>query len=578
MSEKLDKNKSSKIKVKSGSQPAPKLQGRDTVYIDIDDDITSIIESVKGSDSSVVALVPPKRIGALQSVVNLKLLQKAASGSRKKISLITADSALVALAAGLRIPVAKNLNEQAVLKDAPDIEDDSDDDVIDGNEIAIGEISKLADKKSIKSDQPEDKEISAAVAAIETDDKIKNDLDADGRNDDEPKAVEKKAKAKRIPNFNSFRKKLLIFGSLGVFLIAFLVWAIWFAPTGTITIIAKTSSKNIENTITLDSSNPTNIEESVLHPTVKQTKKTETVNFTATGSKEVGDKASGTIKLTRTSISSTPISIPAGTRFTSSKLTFVSIESATLSGSGVGPGGLIQDTATVKVEAIAIGDEYNISSASYQLSVSGVSAHGSNMTGGSKKTVKAVQQSDINTATEQLKESVDEDQLKSELTKQIDSGYTVLQDSFSVNYGSVASNPGLGEAAEDGKATATMEITYTLVGVSDDDVKSYLDAQAKADLEDDQKVYDNGQTKVQFKNFAASRNGYSVIIKASAQVGPTIDEAKIKSNAAGKKSGEIMSEIERIDGVSSVKVRFSPFWVNSAPSADKLKVEFTVDE
>lgn len=578
MSEKLDKNKSSKIKVKSGSQPAPKLQGRDTVYIDIDDDITSIIESVKGSDSSVVALVPPKRIGALQSVVNLKLLQKAASGSRKKISLITADSALVALAAGLRIPVAKNLNEQAVLKDAPDIEDDSDDDVIDGNEIAIGEISKLADKKSIKSDQPEDKEISAAVAAIETDDKIKNDLDADGRNDDEPKAVEKKAKAKRIPNFNSFRKKLLIFGSLGALLIAFLVWAIWFAPSGTITIIAKTSSKNIENTITLDSSNPTNIEESVLHPTVKQTKKTETVNFTATGSKEVGDKASGTIKLTRTSISSTPISIPAGTRFTSSKLTFVSVESATLSGSGVGPGGLIQDTATVKVEAIAIGDEYNISAASYQLSVSGVSAHGSNMTGGSKKTVKAVQQSDINTATEQLKESVDEDQLKSELTKQIDSGYTVLQDSFSVNYGSVASNPGLGEAAEDGKATATMEITYTLVGVSDDDVKSYLDAQAKADLEDDQKVYDNGQTKVQFKNFAASRNGYSVIIKASAQVGPTIDEAKIKSNAAGKKSGEIMSEIERIDGVSSVKVRFSPFWVNSAPSADKLKVEFTVDE
>jgi hypothetical protein len=141
-----------------------------------------------------VALVPPKRIGSLQSVVNLKLLQRAAKNSRKKIALVTTDNALTALAAGLRIPVAKNLSAQPELIEAPDLDLD-DNDVINGDEIAVGEIAKLPSNDK-KPSSKEDKNVSAAVAAIETDDKIKNDLDADGTPDDEPKKPSKKERAK----------------------------------------------------------------------------------------------------------------------------------------------------------------------------------------------------------------------------------------------------------------------------------------------------------------------------------------------------------------------------------------------
>jgi phosphoglycerate dehydrogenase-like enzyme len=64
---------------------------KSVIYIDTEDDITSIIDRVKEAESDIVALVPPKRNGVLQSVVNLKLLKRSASGADKKIVLITGD-------------------------------------------------------------------------------------------------------------------------------------------------------------------------------------------------------------------------------------------------------------------------------------------------------------------------------------------------------------------------------------------------------------------------------------------------------------------------------------------------------
>jgi len=51
---------------------------KDVIYIDVEDDITAIIGKVKASEHKIVALVPPKRIGAIQSAVNLKLVLRAA--------------------------------------------------------------------------------------------------------------------------------------------------------------------------------------------------------------------------------------------------------------------------------------------------------------------------------------------------------------------------------------------------------------------------------------------------------------------------------------------------------------------
>lgn len=53
------------------------MSSKAVIYIDTEDDITAIIDRVKAAKSDIVALVPPKRTGVLQSVVNLKLLRRA---------------------------------------------------------------------------------------------------------------------------------------------------------------------------------------------------------------------------------------------------------------------------------------------------------------------------------------------------------------------------------------------------------------------------------------------------------------------------------------------------------------------
>lgn len=588
MSEKLDGKITVNHRPKKDSDGS-ELQGRDTIYIDTDDDVTSIISRVKESSSSVVALVPPKRIGVLQSVVNLKLLQRAAKSSRKKITLVTTDDALITLAASLRIPVAKNLNTQPELIDAPDL-DLGDTDVIDGNDLSIGELSKMAGSSvGRRANSKEDKGISATVEAIEVDDKIKNDLDADGVMDDnQAKNGEKKTKKKsgsKIPNFDSFRKKLLIFGGLGVLLIAFFVWAIWFAPRGTITITAKTSDQEISSIVSSLTSEPTNVDNGIIQPVVRQSTETETISFEATGSKDVGEKATGTVRLTNSSSSSRTLTV--GARLTTvGGLVFtldsaVTVPAATLPWSCPADDHLCPGSETVGVTALESGTKYNAASGYLSGAPSSVTAAFASATsGGTSEIVNVVEQSDLDTAATRLREQVDEESAKAELSGQLDSSVKVIDDSFSVSYGTVTSKPAVGEGLSSGSttATATMEVTYSIIGVSNSDIESLIESKLESDIEDGQKVYDNGVDSVKFSNFRTVNGGYSITIDATAKVGPEIDESKIKQNSVGKKSGEIMAQVGNTSGIDDVSVNFWPFWVRSVSNADNLTVEFAIDK
>ena len=83
----LDGSQGGSIREKIGSDvkhmSAP---SKDTIYIDIDDEITAIIDKLRGSSAKVVAFVLPKRATTLQSIVNMKLLKRAADQEKEKLS------------------------------------------------------------------------------------------------------------------------------------------------------------------------------------------------------------------------------------------------------------------------------------------------------------------------------------------------------------------------------------------------------------------------------------------------------------------------------------------------------------
>src|SRR5579884_3157174 len=102
---------------------------KDTIYVDIDDEITGIIDKVKASDGKVVALVLPKRAGVFQSIVNMKLLKRAADESKKNLVLITSEAGLLPLAGASGIHVAKTLTSKPEIPAGPGGFDDGEETV-----------------------------------------------------------------------------------------------------------------------------------------------------------------------------------------------------------------------------------------------------------------------------------------------------------------------------------------------------------------------------------------------------------------------------------------------------------------
>ena len=546
---------------------------KDVIYIDVEDDITAIIGKVKDAKEKIVALVPPKRIGVLQSAVNLRLLTRAADQHKKRLVLITSNSALIALAAAAKVPVAKTLQSRPELAEISALDIDDGEDVIDGSQLPVGELMKTGPNAAV-----------AGVSSSPIDDLIGEVPLDDGKRATPPGPGQSplKPKAKsgiKVPNFNQFRKKLVLIIAGGVLFVGFLIWAIFFAPHATVVISARTSSSSINDKVTLTTNGTTSVAGKSLQSVTKEIKKEVSMDFDPTGTKEIGEKATGKMKLDRNSVSSTPISVPAGTSFSSGNLTFVSTESAVLAGTTIGPGGIVQDSATVSVQAVEIGDQYNLSARSYQSNVGGFSATGTDMAGGSKRQAKVVSSEDIDNAAAHLVQQ-QSDTMKKDLNKQFDSSTAkVIDQTFKATPGSMASTPAVNQEAT-GKVKLTGTITYTLSGVQKAEYGKYLDDffNNQVKTEDNQRVYDNGSSKVTFTNIAAVEGGFTANIVTNAKIGPKIDDDQIKNTAKGKRYGEVQSSIEAIQGVDDVDVKFWPFWVSSVPNdPKKISIEFKLN-
>ncbi len=85
---------------------------KDIIYLDIDDEITTIIDKIEASKADLVGLVLPKRAAVLQSSVNIKLLKRAVDSIGKKLVLITTDASVVSLAADNKIYVAADTSSK----------------------------------------------------------------------------------------------------------------------------------------------------------------------------------------------------------------------------------------------------------------------------------------------------------------------------------------------------------------------------------------------------------------------------------------------------------------------------------
>ncbi len=566
---------------------------KDVIYIDTEDDVTAIIGRIKNSKEKIVALVPPKRIGVLQSAVNLRLLARISEVSDKKLVLITNNKALIALSASAHIPIAKNLQSKPEFAEIAALEIDDGDDIIDGNQLPVGDLARTADKpvagaekEIIPAHKIKNVTIESEMSEIDIDgDEQKADFSIINSADAPDLAVkgENAKKKVKIPDFSKFRKRLILGITGGVLLIVFLVWAIIFAPAATVIVTAKTSAAPVSITLKLNGTEPTDLAKNTIQTITKSVKKDISVDFIATGKDEIGTKAKGTVIFSNCDSSKDQI-VKSGTYVSSGGMNYI-VQNDTTVAAGDFSGGNCSSAGVSlpsSVTATDVGSDYN-TAANANFLVSGFTAKmtaksANGITGGESHEATVVTQEDILKASQALVDLTNND-VKQQLIKQFSNGEKVINDSFDVARSDAVSVPAVNAEAVDGKAKLTSSSTFTITAVAKSEIQTYLKDAIKKQMDNPktQRIYEDGIDKVTLSGYFKNDLITTINVSATGKVGPNIEENNIKNIVKGSEFGDVQAVLGRISGVSDVDVKYSYFWVNRIPEdIKKIDVEFKI--
>ena len=568
---------------------------KDTFYIEPEDDITDIINHIKASKQKIIALVPPKKLNVLRSSINLKLIARTAKIHDKAIVVVTTDPTLMKMAALSSLPFAKNLSSRPTLPsefNEADLEYPAKTKKSGLNEeIEINE--KAAPTSSVSRVRTTNEE--TANRANTTSNLTKNstmNLDSE-EVAKKPEDEEADNQPKKILTLDSLKNRIIIGVVAAILLIGSFIWAFILAPAAKISVKIKTIAENFSENVSFvtDTKQAVSKDGKFFLETASLEKNSE-VEFEATGEKNVGDKATGELRLiatfdmsTTTATASRPdvATVPQGSAFAYRNLNFLTDQEVKISWDGSisncdagRHNGKCQVAKTVKATAIEGGAKYNIEAVSsgWQSSVAGVEGYANSaFKGGTDKIQKIVTASDITKAKEKLTEA---DGAKEELFEKVPSDDIKIEDSYKKVTADPTSSPAVDQPTENGKAKLTAKTTYSVNYVDKAAVEEYVKSVVSTRLGGDQKIYETGNIFIE--KFQNNNNSVTAKIKATLKTGPEVTEQSVLEKSLGKKVGEVTTLIKSINGVSDVEVNTSFPWVRQIPNdANKVSIKITVE-
>jgi len=559
------------------SEPVPDVKS--TIYVDIDDEITGIIDKVRTSDGKVVALVLPKRATVFQSIVNMKLLKRAADDSKKNLALITSEASLMPLAGAAGVHVAKTLNSKPEIPVGPEPISDEEETIDESGELSDGITKEAAGAATVGA-------LAGASAMKDSDGVETVQLDDDIAPEDVPSVPKsksftppvkggkkpKKDSKLKVPNFNRFRTWLIIGGIALVLLIIGGIYAAIVMPKATINIA--TDATVVDTALDLNLSTTAkelNEEDTILPAKQVQQQKTYTQQVATTGQKNNGNKASGSVTITNCSTGD--VTVPAGSGLTSGGNTYITQQSVTVPVSdfkGLNGPCKNNNSASVNVVAQSAGTASNGATSFAVPGYSGLSGAGSS-TGGTDNIVRVVNQNDINNAKAKI--NLEDPSVKTDLQNQLKKAdYYPITATYSSGTPATTSSNSVGQVADN--VTVTETVTYSMFGVKEDDLKTVVNNSIKDQIDTNkQSILDDGISAATYTVNSTNATGAQVAFASKASAGPELDADQIIQNALGKKPAEVRDSFKNNPDITDVDVKLSPFWVSSVPKKEtKVKV------
>lgn len=508
------------------------------LYLESDEEITSVIDKIKQSPAKRLGLVVSREATILQSVVNLKLLVKEAVNLGKEISLITTDRIGRNLAAKVGLPVYDSVkNQQPVFQPPPPVPSSE-------------EVIEIDARKT----QPIEKK-PKGVSVHHFQEPIS------------PPPRNFIPKVHRKTDWSKARR--LLWPMLVMVSILILIGAFLILPKVKVKLSVKAEDfqKTFDSQIS-GSQNSTSIDNKVFAGEMIDLSAEKEETFPATGKKNLGGKASGTITIYNNVISKSQ-SLSAGTKFSSSSKTFILKSAVEVSGAEVT--GTVQNpqfkagTANAEIEAENPGEDYNVSagrftivglSASQQEAVYGQSSK--DLTGGFSKEVQVVSQTDYNQAKAKLAKEVT-DVLQKELEEK-SAGLVVLDQATQIDPVEEKSSAKVDEEA-DSFTLKIKERSQTIVFSRvnfDKFILTTLEKQLPYDKMISLGPNDSILPKVKERKY--DQNVLILEINATAKISSRIDTERVKDSILGKNQTEAQNLLGSIDGLAGAELSFYPAW------------------
>jgi hypothetical protein len=571
-----------------------------TLYIEIDDEITSVVEKLREAVQEEVTLVIPKGAVLLQSVVNLRLLKRISHKLNKKIAVVAADPTSRNLVSRAGIVLQHSVSDSFPEGAEKDLEEAPKPISSTLNIEAEGEGATKEKKIAVKgyaqtdddTEEIQDTKETQRKKEIEQEIKKPNNITSrkpeknlirtsiGGAKKSETKDADRAQKIQAIRSRRTvgvsksllpknFARFAILFG--GIAAIVVVVVLMMTLPRATITIIPKTEpTSDTINVGIISSGNPSADLNQVAGKYIEATKQ-DSKNFPATGQKDFGKNATGNVSFSNIYSSSTSELLPAGTKLQTSggKIYLldapVTIPPATVSG-----GTLIAGIATGKASAEKTGEAYNAGTTG--LTILGLSATkqgkitaaSSGFTGGSTD-VKTVVSADDIAKAKTATEAEAQDQAKADLKLKVEAGQILQDQAIALKI-----NESKSLVSQDAQASGfDYSVTVLARGITYDEkqVKESALTALSNKLQGQKTLLDSdtGNFAYSVKKFDADAKTLLIATTVQKKAVPNIDLSKAPQDLAGKTDSEIRGYFANIPEIDTIKVVFWPFWVKHAP-------------
>ncbi|MDD3679170.1 MAG: hypothetical protein PHT36_02930 [Patescibacteria group bacterium] len=510
---------------------------REPIYLEKDDEITSVVDKLKSARGIILDIVIPKEAIMLQSVINLKLLKRQAEALGKEITIVTQDKVGTKLAEQIGIPVVAKEGQTP-------------------KEVSISESEKPEyseeDIEMVEKEKPSEEESDSAIKKVK----------------DEP-ADENPKKAKKSGGWlKRHWRGALLAGGFG--LIALAVAAYIFVPLANIQIRLAAENKKVDISFTADKTAESPDAAAGLIPAreiAEELEKTETIK--ATGEKDVGEKASGKVKICNKEDSDS-FTLAAGSRLLdSSNLVYKTQTNVLVPGASVSGGTALEECSVeVLIKADLAGEKYNKSSVGVGFSLPALTGQyraesTTEISGGSSRKVKYVTAGDVASAKDSVAKAV-ESEIEGKINEGIQ-GEILLEGAMETKVLSSSSSVSVGSETEEFKYTVKAKSIALLI--SEENLKSLAEERLRQEIGSTKEIVeaDSLITSTKLTKIDTELGKFEAVLAGEAYIATRIVEEDLRNSINGDPEAVAIDYLNQIEGIESVEIKFFPSFYKRVP-------------